>query len=522
LSDLIEKLKQLEPASDNARQVLDLSDEISLEVYPNSVRFEGERVYFIARQGRQKYLWLTPIETQRAMDFRGEIVQTASGDGALRCPLNNHNADAVRAGFDFTRPILIGTADSFGFGDRLGIANPAHLRAVVGSGMKPVLAQQSIRELERTQRSPEEVMDAATWACLQEGYTEGFGADADHLKTREDIDLMVNAGFTMFTLDPGEHVVNEADVLPIKEVKDRVSSSALALLSQSADELCAHYVDQTFKIGDDFTLEPDSDQVLRALLKYGGVIAHAEKLYHYLKNTYPHHDSEVELSVDETESVTSLFEHYLVASELKRRGVELVSLAPRFVGDFEKGIDYKGDLDLFKSEYLKHLKIAQKVGPYKISFHSGSDKFRVYEAAGELGEELVHVKTAGTSYLEALRAVAAREPVLFREILDFSREHFETEKRTYHISACLDQVPPTSDLDDGDLPALFEQDDARQVLHVTFGKVLTTRDSHGSFLFRERILSCLEEHEEVHYEYLVQHFDRHLRPFKHAPTSAQR
>ena len=62
--------------------------------------------------------------------------------------------------------------------------------------MKPILAQQSIRELERTQRKPEDVLDAATWAVFQEGYKDGFGADADHLKTTDDIDLLVKAGFT--------------------------------------------------------------------------------------------------------------------------------------------------------------------------------------------------------------------------------------------------------------------------------------------------------------------------------------
>ncbi len=104
--------------------------------------------------------------------------------------------------------------------------------------------------------------------------------------------------------------------------------------------------------------------------------------------------------------MTTPFEHWLVASELRRLGVEWVGLAPRFVGDFEKGIDYRGDLEVFRREYLKHLAIAEALGPYKISIHSGSDKFGVYRVIGEIGKGGVHVKTAGTSYLEALRTVA--------------------------------------------------------------------------------------------------------------------
>lgn len=92
-----------------------------------------------------------------------------------------------------------------------------------GTHMKAVLAQQSIRELERTQRRPEEIMDAATWAVYQEGYEEGFGADADHLKTTADIDLMVAAGFAMFTIDPGEHVVNEIAFISVKSKKRCIS-----------------------------------------------------------------------------------------------------------------------------------------------------------------------------------------------------------------------------------------------------------------------------------------------------------
>ncbi len=77
-----------------------------------------------------------------------------------------------------------------------------------------------------------------------------------------------------------------------------------------------------------------------------------------------------------------------MASELKRLGVKIVSLAPRFIGDFEKGIDYKGDIELFKEEYLKHVKISEYFGSYKISLHSGSDKFGVYKAIGSIKARL--------------------------------------------------------------------------------------------------------------------------------------
>ena len=102
---------------------------------------------------------------------------------------------------------------SFGFGDRLGLATPGHIAAVRAAGGKfaPIFAQQSVRENTRTGRTPQHVMDDATRAVDAAGWDSPWGADADHLKTLEDIPPFVEAGYTFFTVDPGEHVDNAAD-----------------------------------------------------------------------------------------------------------------------------------------------------------------------------------------------------------------------------------------------------------------------------------------------------------------------
>jgi len=519
-SDILNTLSQLERRKDrdNTQRVqLPLNGEHTLEVYPLSVRQLDGSYFVIGREGTEKYLCIvSPEGTQEpAGKFVGETLALNGSGKATLCPLSHENAEVLRQLFDFTRPVLIGVHNSYGLGDRLGLANPGHLRAVRQLPMRPVLAQQSIRELERTQRTPDEVMDVASWAVFQEGYTEGFGADADHLKTTDDIDYMIRAGFTMFTFDPSDYVVNEADTLPADQLEAQVRDLPWEELEDTFEACLERYAGNTIEISDDFRIQPTREEVLRGLIKYGRVIAHATRMDRYLKATYPDRPQEVELSVDETESVTQPFEHFLVANELSRRGVELVSLAPRFVGDFEKGIDYKGDLDLFKTEYIKHLKISDKLGPYKISIHSGSDKFSVYHVIGSLHTGHVHVKTAGTSYLEALRTIAQERPDLFREILDYSRDLYPTEKRTYHVSADLDQVPRGSELGDAELVGLFEPEQvhARQVLHVSFGRVLTDKDDQGNYLFRNRILQTLKEHEETHYHFLQKHFAKHFKPF---------
>jgi hypothetical protein len=445
--------------------------------------------------------------------FTGVRVEVEAGVPSCLGNLDHANALVVRQLCDAARPQPLGLTNSFGLGDRLGIAGPAHLRALRNSGFGVVLAQQSIRELERTERTPDEVMDAAVWAVLEEGWNEPWGADADHLKTPDDVEWMAAAGYTMFTIDPGDHVNDAADSMSVEQLERAAAGLPWSELEDTVSEALGRYTGIGMRFGPDLELDPSAEDVLRAWVKYGASLAHSASMYRSIRSMMGIRPYEVEISVDETASVTSPFEHWLVASELRRLGVEWVSLAPRFVGDFEKGIDYRGDLEIFRREYVKHLAVAEALGPYKISIHSGSDKFGVYRVIGEIGRVGVHVKTAGTSYLEALRTIAACEPGLFREILDFSRSLYEDERRTYHVSAELERVPASAGLSDGDLPSLFEDDDARQVLHVTFGRVLTDRGDEGAYLFKDRLLAALADHENEHFDNLVAHFRRHTAPF---------
>jgi hypothetical protein len=214
---------------------------------------------------------------------------------------------------------------------------------------------------------------------------------------------------------------------------------------------------------------------------------------------------ELEVSVDETEIPTSPLEHFYVANELKRLGVQWVSLAPRYIGRFEKGVDYIGDLDAFDAEMAKHAAIARVMGPYKLSIHSGSDKFSVYPIFARHAGDLVHLKTAGTSYLEALRAIAGVEPDLFRKILAYARECYDTDRATYHVSAQVSKVPAPDSLRDAELAGVLDLFDGREVLHVTFGSVLER--------FGKKLHTTLDENEESHYDALEVHFERHFEPF---------
>ena len=375
-----------------------------------------------------------------------------------------------------------------------------------------IFAQQSIREMTRTGRSPDDVMDDATWGIFQEGWRAGVGADADHLKTTADIDLCAAAGYTFFTIDPGAHVDPAADTDDEAAIRAKYAGLPWPDLATTAHDLQVAYVGKRIEV-EDRSLILDEETLLRAAVKYGRAVAHVAALYRHLASICPAGGFELEVSVDETDTPTSHAEHLFIARELRRLGVRWVSLAPRYVGSFEKGVDYiagrharRGTTAAFAADFAGHAAIARALGPYKLSLHSGSDKFSIYGIAAELARGLVHLKTAGTSYLEALRATAMFDPALFREILAFAIDRYETDKASYHVSARLANVPRPETLADPDLPGLLEQFDARQVLHITFGSVLTTP------ALKDRLMAGLVRNEETYYDALERHFIRHLNP----------
>lgn len=414
-----------------------------------------------------------------------------------------------------TRPVTLGLAPSFGFGDRLGLATPGHVAALrqAGGPIKGIFAQQSIREMARTRRSAPEVMQAAVDALLAENFTDVWGADADHLKTPEDVAVTADAGFVFFTIDPSGFVDQRADDYDEATLHDKFAGIR--------DEIdwVQQYTGRSLQLDGGTTIQFDPPTVYRAAVKYGPAIGHTVRMANCIRAAAEQRDQpfEIELSVDETEQPTSLAEHYIIADQLHRQGVRIISLAPRFIGDFEKGVDYKGNLTGLERSLRHHAAIARALGPYKLSLHSGSDKLSMYGLLARATEGMFHVKTAGTSYLEALRVVARCAPDEFREIVSFARDRYDTDKATYHVSAVVAEVPGLDQISDpGQLERIYLErwEDVpagkgftapgRQILHCTFGSVLTHEK------FGPLVHQILREHADVHRAVLTEHFSRHL------------
>ena len=413
----------------------------------------------------------------------------------------------------------LGLTPSFGFGDRIGLATPGHVAAMVaeGAGIAPIYPQQSIREMARTSREPNQVMDDAMNAAIASGWTGPIGADADHLKTPEDVDRTAAVGFTFFTIDPSDHVDEHSDGYDEATLKEK-----FAAVRDQIDWFDG-YLGKSVTLSTGTEIQLNEEACMRCAVKYGIALNEAIKLADYIKqvNEKAGSDYEIELSVDETEQPTTLAEHYIVADQCLKRGMKLVSLAPRFIGELEKGVDYKGDLVALEKSLNDHAAIAELLGPYKLSLHSGSDKLSMYPALARATKGRFHVKTAGTSYLEALRVVARHEPALFRRIVEFGREHYDTDKATYHVSATLDTVPGPETIDD---PKKLEQvylecwedvpegkgftEPGRQILHCTFGSTLTHPE------FGPAVRKVLEAHPDTYKEVLADHFGRHLKALR--------
>ncbi|MBT6156727.1 MAG: hypothetical protein HOK71_15330 [Planctomycetaceae bacterium] len=410
--------------------------------------------------------------------------------------------------------VTLGLAPSFGFGDRIGLATPGHVEAMkrAGNGIEPIFPQQSIREMTRTERTPQQVMDDALNGAMAAGWTGRIGADADHLKTTEDVDVTAAAGFTFFTIDPSGDVDQQADDHDEATLREKFAAA------RETAPWYDSYLGQSIDLPTGTMIELTEESCMRAAVKYGPAIRSALRLSDHIRNVHEStgRDYEIELSVDETDQPTTLSEHYIIAHQCLDGDMKLVSLAPRFIGDLEKGIDYIGDVAALETSLNDHAAIADLLGPYKLSLHSGSDKLSMYPALARATQGRFHVKTAGTSYLEALRAVARHDEPLFRRIVRFARSRYDTDKATYHVSATNDAVSDEDGLDAVRLEQIYLErwadvpqglgftEPGRQILHCTFGSTLTDPELGPA------VRSVLESNPETYTEVLADHFSRHL------------
>lgn len=471
-------------------------------IYPDSLYDTNDCRCFMAKETDSKVLVVTG--GSRYDEFTGDEL-VVEGKSVKVCPLTIENSKLIREIFPFTNPTSSrGRNVSIGLGDRLGLASAGHLRLIKDKDVFPILAQQSIRELNLTNRTYEDVLASAVWAVLQEGYEKGYGADGDHLKTPDDINMALKFGFTMITLDCSEHIDNNIEALSKDAQKEKYQELPQDIKTYWENK----YLNKKFDISSSLTIKIDEAPFMKTVLTYLKAIDFAESIYNNILKDYDR-EIDFEISIDETLTSTSLVAHYIIAAELRDRDVEILNMAPRFCGEFQKGIDYRGDKDEFTKEFEYHSAIADHFG-YKLSVHSGSDKFSIFPIIGDKTNFKFHLKTAGTNWLEALRVIANENPELFKGMYNLAISKLPEAKTYYHIFTEVDMIPDINDYAPDKYNDLLEIEESRQALHVTYGYLLCEKDADNNFIYRNQFSETMHKYEDEYYKVLQSHIGRHL------------
>lgn len=430
--------------------------------------------------------------------FSGED-RTLPGDVPARvCEFTAANAlAAIEVVPDLSLVPLQVDVPTFSFGDRFGFFGTAHARSVLCPAFKGrtaiVAAQMSYREMERLKQGyrpdlgPDHVLANAVFGGMQAGLVGPVVFDADHMKTVDHMRLYMETGHATFiTLDVIDHCK------PSEPQWDKLGTTLdAAVAAYEGGELGITRADvETF-----FRVYGDALLHIRMMVEEGLKLAGGRPI-------------NFEVSVDELDEITSLKTLKMLFAELKRiLGANfqyIASVAPRFPGRFDKGVDYQGSIKELDEYLAGAAKIMEEYPGIKISVHSGSDKFAVYPLVKKHFGPRQHVKTAGTWGLELLHAVAHEDPALFRRILQASVEWYPVAKASYHVHADPAKIPPfgVGEMDDAWLPSLMGDWNVRQTLHVCFGNQVDT--------FKAELLGFMDAHGEVAERFVEDHARRHL------------
>lgn len=492
---------------------------LNFYLYHRSLDTSQGKVYFLIEEEKEKKLVSCICGKVNDDEFMADETINIDGFSLKICPLTHENAMVIREVFSYTSPTVLGTEPAFGTGDRIGgkaSATPGHIRAVRDYDVTAFFAQQSVRENARTSRTFQNVLDDVTWGVFQEGYKGKWGADADHLMDLASMGLAVDAGFTMFTVDPS-HCINDA----APDMGRKELGREWAKLFRTRKE-ADNFLDKYLSLKEELTsgnyklpIRYNEEQIMRFAVQYLKAIRFTIDAYAAIARHKGDSDFDFEMSVDETSIATSALAHYLIARELNSAEVKLTGLAPRFDAGFEKGIDIRAndgkkplpaDLRKFEDSIKEHSLIARKMGPYKLSVHSGSDKFTAYPLISKHTEGMFHVKTAGTSYLEAVKVIAQHDSSLFSKMHQCALATFGKNRLSYHLTTNLSNIPSMRKLSQAEVvKGLTMNDDWRQLIHVAYGVLLDK--------FKKRMVDALRENREDYYQNVAKHIRRHLEAF---------
>lgn len=404
---------------------------------------------------------------------------------------------------------------TFGVGDRFAHQAKAQLKAcqLIGEHGIEVIPvwNKSNREHTTIGSQPPSVLAAAQEAVATLNWNKPFHVDADHIGLKTVDGFLDSSDF--FTLDVADfigHAADENDVLRFVESHPEL-----------VGEIAISGIEQPLSIA--------RDEVERVARKFLLAAQEAGKIFRYIEAKKGNHFI-AEVSMDETDSPQTPPELLIILAALSDEKIKLQTIAPKFTGRFNKGVDYVGDIEQFEREFNDDLAvIAYAVEKYdlpknlKLSVHSGSDKFSIYapiRRALKRFDAGLHIKTAGTTWLEEVIGLAeAGDDALqmAKEIYAHALKKKEALCTPYASVIDIDsaKLPPVKEVQDwssDQFVAALRHDQSnpnfnpslRQLIHVGY-KVAAQMG--------ERYLQMLEKHEEVVARNVTNNlYERHLKP----------
>jgi len=291
---------------------------------------------------------------------------------------------------------------SFGVGDRFAHQAKPQLQACIQAAEKgftviPVW-NKSNREHNIVGSQPGSVRVAAAEAVGALGWTHPYFVDADHIGLATVDRFLAPSDF--FTLDVADWIGRA----PAGGAVDAFLGRHKELIGRIAIE------------GIDEPLRIDREKAIHAISHYIAAVTEAGRIYHHIESQKGKGTFITEVSMDETANPQTPVELLLILAAIADEGIPIQTIAPKFTGRFNKGVDYVGNVEQFEKEFSDDLcVIAYATKRYglpenlKLSVHSGSDKFSIYGAIRRSVRRFdagVHVKTAGTTWLEELIGLA--------------------------------------------------------------------------------------------------------------------
>jgi hypothetical protein len=331
---------------------------------------------------------------------------------------------------------------SLGMGDRFARQGRAQLKAVAdararGIELAPVW-NKSNREHTIVKSEPMSVWREAEAAVAALGWTGPWHVDADHINL-DNVDRFIEAS-DFYTIDVADFTGRAAE-----------ERELAAFMSDAAPLLGRLHIP-----GLDHALEIDAAMIDRAALKFLGSMQEAGRIYRHIAKLKGE-DFIAEVSVDETDQPQTPAELLLILFMLAREKVPAQTIAPKFTGRFNKGVDYDGDLAKFEREFEEDLCVVRYASKQfglpatlKLSVHSGSDKFSLYPIINHLLKKHsagVHVKTAGTTWLEEVIGLAESGGAG----LDIAKEIYLTARG--RAEELIKPYAPVVDIDPAELPS---------------------------------------------------------------------